>query len=160
MPRRIEWRFTEDSKLSIGHWYEAYGDPVNEALLTLTQVIRMTDNPVWSLTEHARVTRQVVTAANDLLSSLDEAMPAGPDGSATIDATTPIGNSILRAHQAVQHVAMLLVDALVECRKGRMDAALRVDPAFCTEVIYALSDAINTQAWLASRVRYPSDDDD
>ena len=160
MPRRIEWRFTEDSKLSIGHWYEAYGDPINESLLTLTQVIRMTDNPVWCLTEHTKVLRQVAGAANDLLSSLDEAMPTGPDGSGAVDVTSPMGNSILRAHQALQHVTMLLVDALVECRKGRMDAAFRVDPALCTEVIYGLSDAINTQAWLASRVRYPIDDDD
>ena len=145
--------------LSVGHWYEAFGDPANEALLTLTQVIRMTDNPVWCLTEHARVTRQVVAAANDLLTSLDESLPAGPDGTVQIDAMTPIGTSVLRAHQAVQHVSMLLVDALVECRKGRMDTALRADPGFCTEVVYALADALNTQAWLASRVRYSSDDD-
>ena len=159
MPRRIEWRFTEESMLSIGHWYEAFGDPANEALLTLTQVVRLTDNPVWSLTEHARVLRQVLTAANALLSSLDEAIPAGPEGTDAIDATTPIGTSILRAHQAVQHMSMLLIDALVECRKGRMDMAFRTDPGLCTEVIYVLADALNIQAWLASRVRYPIDDD-
>ncbi|MGH9226125.1 MAG: hypothetical protein ACRD2W_20600 [Acidimicrobiales bacterium] len=159
MPRKIEWRFTEDTMLSVGHWYEAYGDPANEALLTLTQVIRMTDNPVWCLHEHTKVLRKVVGAANDLLTSLDEAMPTDPGDDNSIDVTTPIGTSILRAHQALQHVAMLLVDALVECRKGRMDAAFRVDPGLCTEVIYGLSDAINTQAWLAHRVRYPIDED-
>jgi len=158
VPRRIEWRFTDDSMLSIGHWYESYGDPANEALLTLTQVIRMTDNPVWCLSEHTKVLRQVVSAANDLLTNLDEAMPSSDDESNAIDVTTPMGNSILRAHQAVQHVSMLLVDALVECRKGRMDAALRADPALGTEVIYGLSDAVNIQAWLASRVRYPVDE--
>ena len=145
--------------LSVGHWYEAYGDPANESLLTLTQVIRLTDNPVWSLTEHAKIVRQVVAAANDLLTSLDDAVPAGPDGSNAIDVTSPMGTSVLRAHQAVQHVTMLLVDALVECRKGRMDMAFSVDPGLCRDVIYGLSDAINTQAWLASRVRYPVDED-
>lgn len=155
MPRRIEWRFTEDTILSIGHWYEAYGDPAGESLLTLTQVIRLTDNPVWCLTEHTKVLRQVIQAANDLLTSLDEAIPGSAEEGNAIDVTSPMGNSVLRAHQAVHHVSMLLVDALVECRRGRMDAAFRADPSLCTEVIYGLSDAVNTQAWLASRVRYP-----
>jgi len=156
--RRIEWRFTEESLLSIGHWYEAFGDPSNEALLTLTQVIRLTDNPVWCLTEHARVLRQIVTAANDLLGSLDEAMPTNPDGSGTVAPDTPMGLSIRRAYQAVQHATMLLVDGLVECRKGRMETALRTDPRLCAEVVYALADAVNTQAWLMSRLRYPFDE--
>lgn len=157
MPHRIEWRFTEDTRLSIGHWYEAFGDPANEALLTLTQVIRITDNPVWCLSEHGRVVRQVVTAAEELIRNLDEAMPESAD-SGWINVATPMGQSVLNAHNAVRHVTMLLVDALVECRKGRMDAALHQDAALAADTLCVLADALNTQTWLGSSLRYEPDD--
>ncbi len=153
MPRRIEWRFTEESRLSIGHWYEAFGDPANEALLTLTQVIHITDNPVWCLSEHTNVVRQVIAAADELIRNLDEAMPDSAE-SGGIGVGTPMGQSVLNAHNAVRHVTMLLIDALVECRKGRMDSALRQDPRLAADTMYALADALNTQAWLASSLRY------
>lgn len=158
MPRRIEWRFTEDTRLSIGHWYEAFGDPANESLLTLTQVIRITDNPVWCLTEHAGVVRQVVTAADELIRNLDEAMPDSAE-SGGIDVATPMGQSVLNAHNAVRHVTMLLIDALVECRLGRMDSALRNDAALAADTLYVLADALNTQAWLVSSLRYEASED-
>jgi len=143
MAQRIEWRFSEGSVLSIGHWYLDWGDPQNETLLTLTQVIHASDNPVWCLREHANVMMRIVDGAEELLVDL-AGLGTAEDGSPVrLAQSSPIVGSVLRAHHSIQHALALLVDALVECRKGTVERALRGDSVLGMSLTFSMSDAVN-----------------
>jgi len=142
MAQRIEWRFSEGSVLSIGHWYLDWGDPQKETLLTLTQVIHASDNPIWCLREHANVLGRIVNGAEELLADLGGLGTA--DGlPVRLARSSPIVGSVLRAHHSTQHALALLVDALVECRKGPVERALRSDGELGMSLTFSMSDAVN-----------------
>ncbi len=142
MAQRIEWRFSEPSVLSIGHWYLEWGDPNEETLLTLTQVIRASDNPIWCLREHAAVLTRIIDGAEDLIADL-AALDIGAEGPVRLLQSSPMVASVLRAHNSVQHALALLVDALVECRKGPVQMAMQTNQTLASDLAFALADAVN-----------------
>ena len=150
--QRMEWHFNEGSVLSIGHWYLDWGDPEHETLLTLTQVIYASDNPIWCLKEHAIVLRRIISAAEDLLADL-AGLGHGEDGMpARLLRDSPMVTSVLRAHHAVHHAMALLVDALVECRKGPVENAMLADATLSSSLAFVLSEAVNCTYRLEMRL--------
>ncbi|MGQ0616578.1 MAG: hypothetical protein ACT4PW_06235 [Acidimicrobiia bacterium] len=143
MARRIEWRFTEGSVLSVGHWYLDWGDPEGETLLTLTQVIHASDNPVWCLREHAQVLGRIVAGAEDLVADLAGLGHDEHGAPIRMGESSPMVPSVLRAHRSIHHALALLVDALVECRKGPVENALRADADLASSLAFSMSDAVN-----------------
>lgn len=154
MPR-LEWRFSTGSVLDDGNWFIDHGDPVNEGILSLKQVIQISDDPVFCLIEHMRIQDRIVAAAVSLLRDLDAALPAA-DGrrAGRLAADSPLVGSLLRARSAMQHVLLQAVDGLVECRKGRIEQALLADAPLATEVLFSLATAQNTMWWLEARLPY------
>lgn len=142
MAQRIEWRFSEPSVLSIGHWYLEWGNPNEEALLTLTQVIQASDNPIWCLREHAAVLARIIDGAEDLLADL-ASVDGGSDAPMRLVQSSPMVASVIRAHNSIQHALALLVDALVECRKGPVQMAMQTNQTLASDLAFALSDAVN-----------------
>lgn len=140
---RIEWRFTEGSALSVGHWYYEWGDVENESLLTLAEVMRVSDNPVWCLREHVRVLSQINDATLVLVGDITEALPLQESGG-RVSHDSPLARSLAGAHQALHHAVALLIDALVECRKGRLEAGLRDDAELASATAFAIADALNS----------------
>lgn len=143
MPQRIEWRFSEGSVLSIGHWYLNWGDPTGEMLLTLTQVIHESDNPIWCLREHADVMNRIVDGAEELLVDLT-GLGTVNDQPVRLSAASPMVGSVFRAHRSMHHALALMTDALVECRKGPVEMAMQTDRALASEILFAMSDTLNS----------------
>ena len=142
LAQRIEWRFVEDSLIGVGHWYLNWGNPIDEQLVTLTQVIQVADNPVWCLREHCAILLRIIGAAEGLLEDMRGLYD--PDGAPVkLASGSPMEHTVLRAHHAVQHALALLVDAMVECRKGPIERALRQDPGLASELAFATADAVN-----------------
>ena len=142
MAQRIEWRFTDGSVLGSGHWFVDWGDPISERRITLTELIHVSDNPVWCLREHTNIMKQIVDAADDVIADIvgvvdDYGQPA------MLVASSPMELAARRTASALQHSLALLVDALVECRKGPMRDALDRDFAFASDVAFVMSDALN-----------------
>lgn len=154
MPR-LEWRFSTGSVLDDGNWFIDHGDPVRESIVSLQQVIRISDDPVFCLIEHMRIQDRIVAAATELLHDLDAALPAADGAEAgRLASDSPLVSSLLRARRALQHVLLQAVDGLVECRKGRIEEALRAEAPLATEVLFSLAGAQNTLWWLEARLPY------
>lgn len=142
LAHRIEWRFVEDSLIGVGHWYLHWGDPVDEQCVTLSQVIHLIDNAVWCLREHCAILGRIVAAAEDVLGDLGGLR--GVDGEpAQLGPGSPMEHTVQSAMRAVQHALALLVDAMVEHRKGPVERALLEDPRLAAELAFATAEAIN-----------------
>ena len=111
---RISWHFTEDTVFSPGFWYRDWGDPVNEAIITLTQAVSMADTPMWCIHEHGLVLRRIVAASERLLDDLDQALSHDFDEPRPVAADSPLAATVLAADQSLHHAYILLVDALVD----------------------------------------------
>ena len=158
MPRRFEWRYEDDSRLNGGNWFENHGDPATERCLTLTAVVMSVDDPVCCVTAHAGVLRELVETAGALLADLDDAFPEeAAAGAPMVSADSPLGSSLVRAHRALTHAIALMVDALVECRLGRLEMTLFNNPTLCGDVLFSLAEAVNTQFWITHRIHLPDD---
>jgi len=140
--QRIEWRFPEQSLLAIGNWYLDWGDPERERLVTLSDLIKLSDNPAWCIREHADILGRVVAAVDDLLADLLGLSTSQGEVLRLVEGS-PMAFTAVRAYQALQHAIALLVDALVECRKGALEELMRRDPMLSSTVAFALSDAMN-----------------
>lgn len=138
----MEWRFIDESVIGVGHWYLNWGDPVNERLVSLTDVIQIADNPVWCLREHTTILTRIVEGVEDLLDDMGGMYEPGGTP-VRLGAGTPMEFTVLRAHHAVQHALALLVDAMVECRKGPIRQALTADPLLASVLAFTMSDALN-----------------
>lgn len=150
----MEWRFIDESLVGVGHWYLDWGDPINERLVTLTHVIQIADNPVWCLREHTSILTAIVEGVEDLLDDMGGMYHQ--DGSPVrLGPGTPMEFTVLRAHQAVEHALALLVDALVECRKGPVQVALTADPDLSAKLAFTMSDALNCCYRLAMHLQQP-----
>lgn len=138
----MEWRFTYDSVIGVGHWYLNWGDPLSEQLVTLADVIQIADNPVWCLREHTAILNRIVTAVEDLLE--DMSGMTNSDGSpARLVPSSPMVFTVARAQGAVQHALALLVDAIVECRKGPIEQAVSSDQALAASLAFTMAEALN-----------------
>lgn len=143
MAQRMEWRFEEGSVLSIGHWYLNWGDPHDEHILTLTQLVQTTGNAMWCLREHGNVLDRIVEGAQPLLADLaslgldDDGLPL------RLAPYSPIVHSVVRAHMAIHHALSLLVDALVEFRHGTVSTELAANGLLAAELTLSMGDAIN-----------------
>ena len=158
MPRRFEWRYDDDSRLSGGNWFENYGDPVDEKLLTLTSVVMAVDDPVWCVGAHAGVLRELCETAGELLADLDAAFPEeAAAGDPMVSLDSPRGASLRRAHRSLTHAVALMVAALVECRRGRLEMALYNNPSLSGDVLFALAEAVNLQFWISHRIHVPDE---
>lgn len=158
MARRFEWVYAEPSRLGGGNWFEAWGDPLHERRVTLTTVVIASDDPIWCVRTHAQVLADMAADATELLDDLDRAFPdEAAAGEAVVTPDSPLGVSLLRAHRALSHAVALLVDALVECRRGRLDVALHGDPDCSGDVVFSLAEAVNLQLWIAHRIRIPDE---
>ena len=155
MSRRISWHFTEESVFSPGFWYVDWGDPVNEGIVTLTQAVSMSDTPMWCIHEHGLVLRRIIAAAESLLDDLDQALSHDFDEPRPVAADSPLAGTVLSAYQSLHHTYILLVDALVECRKGRLERDLRAQREEAAELCLVMADAYNTILHL--RRRLPDD---
>lgn len=142
MAQRMEWRFTEASVLSIGYWYANWGDPINEHLLTLTEVIQSTGDAAWCFREHAKVLDRIVEGAQPLLEDL--AGLGYEDGRPVrLAPHSPIVVSVVRAHMSIHHALSLLADALVEFRHGSVANTLAADGQLAAELSFCMGDAVN-----------------
>ncbi len=150
--RRISWHFTEESVFSPGFWYVDWGDPVHEGVITLTQAVNMADTPMWCIHEHALVLRRIITAAEGLLDDLDQALSHDFDEPRPVAADSPLFGTVLAAHRSLHHAYVLLVDALVECRKGRLERDLRAQREEAAELCLVMADAYNTTLHLRRRL--------
>ena len=158
MARKFEWRYADESRLNGGNWFEDWGDPENERCITLTSVVMAVDDPVWCIKAHAGVVADLCETANELLADLDAAFPEeARDGAPVVTPDSPMGSTLLRAHRSLAHAAALLVDALVECRHGRLEMALYNNPTLSGDVLFALAEATNLQLWIMHRIRLPDD---
>jgi hypothetical protein len=148
---RIEWRYLNESRIAPGSWFLEYGDPEHEAQLSLTQVVLASDDPVWCIREHANVMRETTTAVLELLDEITGAFPPSDAirGEVQVARDSPMAASLIQGHQALQHVIVLLVDALVECRKGRLEMALYNQKDLAADVLHSLAEAMNAQMWVA-----------
>jgi hypothetical protein len=157
--RKFEWRYAnDDSRIDGGNWFENWGDPLEERCLTLTNVVMATKDPVWCIKVHGQVIADLCQTANALLADLDAAFPSeAQQGEAMVAIDSPLGNSLLRVHRSLTHAVALMVDALVECRKGRLEMTLYNNPALCGDVLFALAEATNLQFWITHRIRMPDD---
>ncbi len=153
--RRISWHFTEETVFSPGFWYVDWGDPVNEGIVTLTQAVSMADTPMWCIHEHALVLGRIVKAADALLDDLDRALDDDVDVARPVAADSPLAGTVLSAYQSLHHAYILLVDALVECRKGRLERDLRAQREEAAELCLVMADAYN--AILQLRRRLPDE---
>lgn len=153
--RRISWHFTEESVFSPGFWYVDWGDPVHEGIITLTQAVSMSDTPMWCIHEHALVLRRIIDGAERLLDDLDQALSHDFDEPRPVTADSPLAGTVLSAYRALHHAYILLVDALVECRKGRLERDLRAQREEAAELCLVMADAYNTTLHL--RRRLPDD---
>jgi hypothetical protein len=153
--RRISWHFTEESVFSPGFWYVDWGDPVNEGIVTLTQAVSMADTPMWCIHEHGLVLRRIIKASESLLDDLDQALSHDFDEPRPVAADSPLAGTVLSAYQSLHHTYILLVDALVECRKGRLERDLRNQRDEAAELCLVMADAYNTILHL--RRRLPDD---
>ena len=145
------WRFTDESVIGAGHWYLNWGDPFSERFVTLTDVIQIADNPVWCRREHAMIVTKIVSGVGNLLDDM-RGMYHRDGTQVRIGAGTPMEFTVLRAHQAVQHALALLVDALVECRRGPVERALTADQQPASLIAFTMSDALNCCYQLAMRL--------
>lgn len=152
---RISWHFVEDSVFSPGFWYVDWGDPANEALITLTQAVRMSDTPMWCIHEHALVMRRIIKGAEGLLADLDDALGDDTDEPRPVSPESPLAETVVAASQSLHHAYVLLVDALVECRKGRLERDLRAQRDEAADLALVMADAFN--ALLHLRRRLPDD---
>ena len=139
----MEGRFEEGSDLSIGHGYLNWGDPRDEHILTLTQLVQNTSNAMWCLREHGNVLDRIVEGAQPLLADLaslgldDDGLPL------RLAPYSPIVHSVVRAHMAIHHALSLLVDALVEFRHGTVSTELAANGLLAAELTLSMGDAIN-----------------
>ena len=142
MAQRLEWRFTDQSLFGFGNWYLDWGDSDRERLVTLSDVVQLSDNPAWCLREHSGILGKISGAVDDLLDDL--AGLSVPDGEEVqLRRGTPMSVTVRRAYAALQHATVLLADAMVECRKGALEHAMRQDPLLSSGVAFALSDGMN-----------------
>jgi hypothetical protein len=148
MPR-IEWRYVDESRIGLGSWFHEYGDPMRESRLTLTQVVQMSDDPVWCVREHAKVMADITEHLLGLLNDIEASYPQSAviEGEISVDRDSPMAATLLQGHHALQYVVVLLVDALVECRRGRLEMALFNDRDLAATVLFALAEAQNAQLW-------------
>ena len=143
MAQRMEWRFEEGSVLSVGHWYMNWGDPRDEHILTLTQLVQTTGNATWCLREHGKVLDRIADGAQPLLADLAS---LGIDENGLplrLAPHSPIVHSVVRAHTAIHHALSLLVDALVEFRHGSVRIELGANGPLAAELTLSMGDAIN-----------------
>ena len=139
----MEWRFEEGSVLSIGHWYLNWGDPLDEHILTLTQVIQVTGNAVWCFREHAKVLDRIIEGVEPLLADL-ASLGVDEDGFPNrLAQHSAIVVSVVRAYNAVHHALSLLVDALVEYRHGSFRTQLAADGSLAADLTFAMGEAVN-----------------
>jgi hypothetical protein len=122
---------------------------MRESRLTLTQVVQMSDDPVWCVREHAKVMSDITEHLLGLLNDIEAAYPQAAviQGEISVDRDSPMAATLLQGHQALQYVVVLLVDALVECRRGRLEMALFNDRELAATVLFALAEAQNAQLW-------------
>lgn len=148
MPR-IEWRYVDQSRIGLGSWFHEFGDPQRESRLTLTQVVQMSDDPVWCVREHVKVMRDITEHVLSVLNDIEAAYPQAAviEGDVRVDRSSPMAGTLMQGHLALQNVVLLLVDALVECRKGRLEMALFNDRELSATVLMALAEAMNAQLW-------------
>ena len=148
MPR-IEWRYVDDSRIGLGSWFHEYGDPKLESQLTLTQVVQLSDDPVWCVREHVKVTRDITEHVLELLNTIEASYPqsAAIEGKVRVDRASPMAATLVQGHLALQNVVLLLIDALVECRKGRLEMALYNDRDLAATMLLTLAEAMNAQKW-------------
>lgn len=156
MARRFEWRYEDDSRLNGGNWFENHGDPVEERCLTLTSVVQAVDDPVWCIRAHAGVLTELCETAGALLADLDAAFPEqAAAGEPVVSVDSPLGLSLVQAHRSLTHAVALMVDALVECRLGRLEMTLFNNPTLSGDVLFALAEAVNLQFWISHRIHLP-----
>jgi hypothetical protein len=148
MPR-IEWRYVDDSRIGLGSWFHEYGDPVLESRLTLTQVVHLSDDPVWCVREHVKVTKDITEHVLGLLNTIEESYPqsAAIEGTIRVDRDSPMAATLLQGHLALQNVVLLLIDALVECRHGRLEMALFNERDLAATMLLTMAEAMNAQLW-------------
>jgi hypothetical protein len=146
---RIEWRYVDESRIGLGSWFHEYGDPVLESRLTLTQVVQLSDDPVWCVREHVKVTRDITEHVLGLLGTIEASYPQSAviEGTIQVDRSSPMAATLVQGHLALQNVVLLLIDAVVECRKGRLEMALFNDKDLAATMLFALSEAMNAQLW-------------
>lgn len=152
MGRRISWHFTEESVFSPGFWYVDWGDPANEGIITLTQAVQMADTPMWCIHEHGLVLRRIIAAAESLLDDLDQALSHDFDEPRPVAPDSPLFGTVLAAYRSLHHAYVLLVDALVECRKGRLERDLRAQREEAAELCLVMADAYNCTLHLRRRL--------
>jgi hypothetical protein len=146
---RIEWRYVDDSRIGLGSWFHEYGDPVLESRLTLTQVVQLSDDPVWCVREHVKVTRDITEHVLGLLNTIESSYPQSAviEGTIRVDRSSPMAATLVQGHLALQNVVLLLIDALVECRTGRLEMALFNERDLAASMVLALAEAMNAQLW-------------
>jgi hypothetical protein len=146
---RIEWRYVDESRIGLGSWFHEFGDPVHESRLTLTQVVRLSDDPVWCVREHVKVIGDITEHVLGLLRDIEASYPQAAviEGEVRVDRDSPMARTLVQGQMALQNVVLLLVDALVECRKGRLEMALFNDRELSAISLLALAEAMNAQLW-------------
>jgi hypothetical protein len=146
---RIEWRYVDESRIGLGSWFHEFGDPIHESRLTLAQVVRLSDDPVWCVREHVQVMADITEHVLGLLNDIEAAYPQAAviEGTIRVDRDSPMAATLLQGHLALQNVIVLLVDALVECRKGRLEMALFNDRTLSATMLLTLAEAMNAQMW-------------
>jgi hypothetical protein len=146
---RIEWRYVDGSRIGLGSWFHEYGDPVHESRLTLSQVVRLSDDPVWCVREHGKVMADITGHVLGLLKDIEASYPQAAviEGQIRVDRESPMAQTLVQGHLALQNVVLLLVDALVECRKGRLEMALFNDRELSADILLTLAEAMNAQLW-------------
>ena len=146
---RIEWRYVDGSRIGLGSWFHEYGDPIHESRLTLSQVVLLSDDPVWCVREHVKVMSDITEHVLGVLRDIEQSYPQAAviEGSIRVDRDSPMAGTLVQGHLALQNVVVLLVDALVECRKGRLEMALFNDRELSATVLLALAEAMNAQLW-------------
>ncbi len=149
---RISWHFTEGSVFSPGFWYRDWGDPAHEAVITLAQAVSLADTPMWCIHEHGLVLRRIIDAAEALLDDLDQALGPDWDEPRPVQPDSPLFATVLNAHRALHHAHIVLVDALVECRKGRLERDLRAQRDEAADLCLVMADASNTILHLRRRL--------
>lgn len=152
---RISWHFTEDSVFSPGFWYRDWGDPHNEAIITLAQAVSLADTPMWCIHEHGLVLRRIIDAAEALLEDLDQALGHDFDEPRPVQPDSPLFGTVLGAYRSLHHCYVVLVDALVESRRGRLERDLRNQREEAADLCMVMADAYNTTLHL--RRRLPDD---
>lgn len=154
---RIEWRYVDETRIGLGSWFHEYGDPVHETRLTLTQVVQLSDDPVWCVREHVKVIGEITEHVLGLLRDIEGFHPQSAviQGDVRVERDSPMAVTLLQGYQALQNVVVLLVDALVECRRGRLEMALFNDRDLAATTLLALAEAKNAQMWTLEMLREP-----